>query len=410
LRNGTLCMVSILTTLGFLIWASISLIINTIENKKPSLNIHFITITVNLIKKRQNLFQKILFIDKVQSDEVDFIVVGQGLSGSVLVNEMLQRKLRFIVIENFHKNTASHAAIGMHNPLIIKRLRKSWMARQLISESKKFYASCQKMLGQDYRRDLRIFRPFDSSFEQNTWREKALLPAWEEYISIEDIEIKSERMAAGEVHLGGWLDIPKFIEASEKLLSKEGKLIMKKFEFTQLKINNENVLYENIKAKHIIFCEGYKMYENPFFDHLPMQMVKGEILIVEDRGLDIDFAIKGAFYIVPIGNHKYKVGATFEWEKFDESVSTKARDELLQAVQKYFTQQHKIVGQIGGVRPTVKDRRPLVGTHKEHPRVHILNGMGTRGVILAPFFSKQLIDHIIHQKEIMAEAAISRFN
>jgi glycine/D-amino acid oxidase-like deaminating enzyme len=41
-----------------------------------------------------------------------------------------------------------------------------------------------------------------------------------------------------------------------------------------------------------------------------------------------------------------------------------------------------------GVRPTVKDRRPLVGTHAEYSAIHILNGLGTRGVMLGPSMAK----------------------
>ena len=48
-----------------------------------------------------------------------------------------------------------------------------------------------------------------------------------------------------------------------------------------------------------------------------------------------------------------------------------------------------------GVRPTVKDRRPLVGTHSGLNSIHILNGLGTRGVMLGPYLANQLFQQIL---------------
>nr|MBX2815191.1 FAD-dependent oxidoreductase [Saprospiraceae bacterium] len=44
-----------------------------------------------------------------------------------------------------------------------------------------------------------------------------------------------------------------------------------------------------------------------------------------------------------------------------------------------------------GVRPTTPDRRPFLGQSSDQPGLFILNGLGTKGLSLAPYLSKVLI-------------------
>ena len=65
--------------------------------------------------------------------------------------------------------------------------------------------------------------------------------------------------------------------------------------------------------------------------------------------------------------------------------------------------------QIAGVRPTVYDRRPVMGEHPNHKGIFIFNGLGTKGYLMAPLLSEEMADFIISRKELHREVKLSRF-
>jgi glycine/D-amino acid oxidase-like deaminating enzyme len=70
---------------------------------------------------------------------------------------------------------------------------------------------------------------------------------------------------------------------------------------------------------------------------------------------------------------------------------------------------YEIVDQNWGIRPTTPDRRPLLGSHPTYENRVILNGFGTKGVSLAPFFSGQLAAWLEGESEITPEVNIRRY-
>lgn len=47
---------------------------------------------------------------------------------------------------------------------------------------------------------------------------------------------------------------------------------------------------------------------------------------------------------------------------------------------------YNVVEHKAGVRPSVSDRRPVLGPCKDYEQLVVFNGLGTKGVSLAPFF------------------------
>jgi glycine oxidase len=83
--------------------------------------------------------------------------------------------------------------------------------------------------------------------------------------------------------------------------------------------------------------------------------------------------------------------------------------ELIERIKEIITCDFEIMEHFAGVRPTVKDRRPLVGTHADYNSVHILNGLGTRGVMLGPAMAIALFDYIENEIPLEKEIDINRF-
>ena len=116
---------------------------------------------------------------------------------------------------------------------------------------------------------------------------------------------------------------------------------------------------------------------------------------------------KGVF-ILPEGNQQFRVGATYVWDKINEEITVEGKTELLQKLEKLIQTPYHVVEQKAGIRPSTKDRRPILGKHTELPQLAILNGMGTKAVLLAPYFAKQLFEHLYLGIKIHPEVDINR--
>ena len=166
------------------------------------------------------------------------------------------------------------------------------------------------------------------------------------------------------------------------------------------------VTYNNLKASKIIFCEGFGVKQNPYFNHLPLEEVKGEIITIHAPKLEIDFLLKSTLFVLPLGNNRYKVGATFNHKDKTSIPSIEGKDELVEKLKKVITVPYTIVSQSAGIRPAVKDRKPLVGTNVSYKQLSVLNGLGTRGVMIAPTVAKNLFQHIEFGTELDPEIDI----
>ena len=152
------------------------------------------------------------------------------------------------------------------------------------------------------------------------------------------------------------------------------------------------------------------MKENPYFNDLPLVGNKGSYIIVECEDLQLTRALKSHFFLIPLGNNQYKFGATYEnhFKDVDHDIAAKAQ--LIDELEKLISVPYKMISQQTGVRPTVIDRRPLVGQHSKHKQLFVCNGMGTRGVIIAPTAAKCLIDLLVNNEPIPSEIDITRFD
>jgi glycine/D-amino acid oxidase-like deaminating enzyme len=164
------------------------------------------------------------------------------------------------------------------------------------------------------------------------------------------------------------------------------------------------------KARHIVFAEGFGMHANPFFKHLPLDGTKGELFIIRAPDLDLDVIINTSVFILPLGNDLFKVGATYNWEDKSNTLTEEGKQELVERIKEIISCDFEIVKHFAGVRPTVKDRRPLIGTHTKYKNIHILNGLGTRGVMLAPALALDLYASIEEGKPLEKAVDIKRYN
>ena len=345
---------------------------------------------------------------------LDYIIVGQGLAGTIFALTLLKHNKSFMVIDEPSLSNASRIAAGLYNPVVFKRLVKSWMADELIPFMDKFYADAEQLLNKKFYFKKQIVKPFAEEQEKVLWIKKtdeAIGHYLSKDISPDYLNDKIHNpLGSAEVLHAGNLNTTIFLEAARNYFAQHHQLLEEKFDYDQLVVSEKNVVYKTVTAKKIIFCEGYKALKNPYFSWLPFKLTKGEIITVSIPLLnELDKVINKGVFILPLGNHLFKVGATYEWADLADVPTNKGKAYLIDKLKKILKVPFEIVDHQAGIRPTVNDRRPLVGIHPQHPALGVFNGMGTKGVMLAPYFADRFFDFLEHEIPMNKEVDIIRF-
>ncbi|RYJ42010.1 NAD(P)/FAD-dependent oxidoreductase [Flavobacterium beibuense] len=342
----------------------------------------------------------------------DYIIVGAGIAGVSFAETAFLNGKSFTVISDKSQNS-SYVAAGLYNPVILKRFSMPLDAKEHLEFIRPFYKNIEERLNVKFDISLPIYRKFVSAEEQNNWFEATDKPALSAFLSTSVVHTKyfgiDSPFGYGKVLHTGYVDTDVFLDSYHKYLDSDNHLIKDTFNHADLQINTDFVEYKGLKARHIVFCEGFGLHANPYFMNLPLDGTKGELLVVKAPDLKLDVAINASIFILPIGNDTYRVGATYEWYDKTANPTEAGRKELIEKLDELISCNYQILEHLAGIRPTVKDRKPLIGTHEIYKRVHLLNGLGTRGVMLGPPMAKALFDSIENNVAIDKSVSLHRF-
>jgi len=345
---------------------------------------------------------------------LDYIIVGFGLAGMSLSEQLRKKSKSFVVITQEDKSS-SVVAGGMYNPVILKRFTSPWDAISQLEYAIPFYNKMQARLNVQVVSPLPVLRVFTAVEEQNNWLIASDKPNLAPFLSPKFIKNDNTAIYAdnnfGVVNKAGRLQVAKLLRAYKQELLNTKSYLKEAFLHSDLEIMDDHFVYHGVKAKHIVFSEGYGMKENPYFKYLPLNGTKGEVLIIKSVNLKLDSIVKAGVFIIPLEEQDcYLVGATYHWTDKSWEATEEAKIELRNKLNLLINCDYTIIDQLAGIRPTVKDRRPLVGRHPMHKNMYVLNGMGTRGVMVAPIVSSQLYNYIENGDELASEIDIQRFN
>lgn len=342
----------------------------------------------------------------------DYLIVGSGLAGIAFAETALSNGKTVKVIDDFSQNS-SEVAGGMYNPVILKRFTASWKAKEFLDYAAEFYKNLEDKLQLDFDYKLPVYRKFHSVEEQNTWFEASDKPSLSMFLSDRITNNHyygiNSQYGFGEVFFTGYIDTQKLLNAYRNRLKESGCFSNETFGYNRLQHHEDYVLYNNEKFSRIVFAEGFGLLQNPYFNRLPLDGTKGELLVIKAPGLKVDAIIKSKVFILPLGNDYFKVGATYDWVNKTPEPTEAGKQELLTSLKELISVDFEVVEHLAGIRPTVKDRRPMVGVHPKYSRMFVLNGLGTRGVVLGPSMAKTLYDSIENQMPLDPLIDIKRY-
>tara|TARA_B110000238_G_scaffold200883_1_gene252955 strand:- start:11866 stop:12918 length:1053 start_codon:yes stop_codon:yes gene_type:complete len=343
-------------------------------------------------------------------NNIDFIIVGQGLAGTLLAHDLIDAKKNILIIDKKLKASASKVAAGLINPVGMKRCIPSFMSDVYLPKALNTYRSLEKKLKVSFLDLKPIVRLFSNLDVKRDWEIKYSNENMDKYISSfnnsDKFSFLKDSFGSANVEPAGHLDVNLFLDKSREYFKLNNLLINEIFNFDFFDENN--ISYKSITAKKIIFCEGFRLRENPFFKYLPITPTKGEVIKIRvPSKKNFGRIISKGIYILPLGDYIYLVGATYNRIDFTDALTEQGQAFLKTKINEVLNVDYEIVSSVAGVRPTTKDRRPLLGLHPKHPSIAVFNGLGTRGVLQGPSLSNELCDFLIRSK---SENSISKFN
>jgi glycine/D-amino acid oxidase-like deaminating enzyme len=345
----------------------------------------------------------------------EYIIIGQGISGTWLSYYLQKANKSFLVIDNNQHNSASRVAAGIINPVTGRRIVKTWMIDELLSHLIPAYEKIGNELGITgiTQKNVIDFHPtpqmkiaFDERLKEDetNLRKPTDENIYRNYFNYE--------FGFGEVNPCYVINLQEILSGWRKKLETAGNLLNEDFNLAELKLSDNSIQYKNIIAEKIIFCDGQASATNTFFKNLPFSLNKGEALIIESTEIPSTHVFKKGMMLTPLqgmGANLFWIGSNYLWDFADDQPTPAFKQQTEALLKNWLKVPYKIVDHKAAVRPANIERRPFVGFHPVYKNVGILNGMGTKGCSLAPYFAKQLTEHLVNKTEISTEANITRF-
>lgn len=324
-----------------------------------------------------------------------------------LAMHLIERGQAVSIIDS-GENHSSAVAAGLINPVVFRRMAKSWRVDDFLPYALDFYKKLENATGITVFNPIRIRRLFSHQQERDFWLRYQNDPGYMDYLeplnSDDDAYHKAiNQYGTGRVKGGGICHPEAFMQAGNQLLS--ATAIYLKGEFYHEQLNHTT--YQGVRYTDIVFCEGYRLVDNPWFKQLPLIQTKGEMLIIQ-ADLPRDESLNRKCFILPQADQTFRVGSTYMWHTADLNPSERGKDMILENLAYVTNQEIEIIDQQVGIRPTTHDRRPFIGSHPEIKSYHLFNGMGTKGYLNAPLLAKEFVGHLLDGIALDSEVSINR--
>ncbi len=345
---------------------------------------------------------------------LDYLIVGQGLAGSLLAWELMQRGCRVEVVDNQAEN-ASKVAAGLINPVTGMRWVKQPNIEALLPTAKQYYQRLEHFFKQDFYVERPMLRLLRSEKEKLKYQQRLNTDGYSDFLAAEIEQAPSEIQAdLGVVRQKqtAYVLIPTLLACLRDYFQQQACYHAEEFDYEGLVYEDNQVCWQNRTFQKVIFCEGYRGVDNPWFKYLPFQLAKGEILSLSSAKPIVAEMLNYGRWFIPLNSYQCRIGATFEHECLNTDSTVAAKDDLLAGLLKVMpdAEHFSLDKQQANIRPTTLDKAPFIGCHPNYVHYGIFNGFGAKGSLYVPFYSQQFADYLLESKPLDALVDCQRYD
>jgi glycine/D-amino acid oxidase-like deaminating enzyme len=325
----------------------------------------------------------------------DYLIIGQGLAGTMVADQLLRRGRRVMVVDDGHLESSSMVAAGNVNPVSGRRFTLSHRYQESAPAAIEAYERLSRELGFPFIERRPVVRVFRGIEEVRTWEARAEDPCfarlvWERVDRLPQGDAVRAPHGALVIRDAFQVRLPELLRRFRERLEVGGQLMEQPFRDSDLVVSADRVGWGGVEAGRAIFCEGARIRENPLWSSVRLRPAKGEMVRVRIPGLESGWVLQCGIHVIPIGEDRFWVGATVDWEDLQPAPSTAGRATLTRQLERLITLPHEVFDHDAAVRPSTVNRTPILGFHPDTDRLAVLNGLGAKGALWAPACAAQL--------------------
>jgi glycine oxidase len=316
----------------------------------------------------------------------DFAIIGGGLAGTTIAWRLWEAGASFVLVDARDLGSSSRVAAGLLTPITGQRPTLSWRWDELSEVAFQFYRDVESQSQMRFFYPRPMVRVFDSIKERKEFESRfPEIAICEKLLATDTFETP---FGAAEVPGAARLDVRAYLDASHRFFEQHDAMMYHRVEIDEL-------IHSKLNVRHVIFCQGYQ--QNALFHMVRFAASQGEILTlripenVEHRTIN-----RMGKWLTHIRDDIYRAGSTYDRSRLDGLPTQAGRDAILSALSRTLRLPVEVVDHQAGVRPIIHVSKPIVAVHPTNPCWSFFNGLGSKGSVSAPFFSQQLVDHLLH--------------
>jgi glycine oxidase len=335
----------------------------------------------------------------------DILIVGQGLAGCMLALELRKREMDFLVMAPSGGRPASLVAAGLYFPLMSRKPAIDKAFRTCYPVMGNAYQEAEAFLGISLLHEIPSIKLFPPA-ELEQWRafqhgpDGSVIKAIADHAVIPGIK-PGWSMAV--IRPSGYVDLSALVLACRAWLIRRNRFIDHQLDYSGVTFSGKHVRAnisgkDFVEARQLVFCEGASGATSPWFGLMGLTPNKGELIDIAVDGLPEKSILRCSLNLLPLGNGKFRAGATYTRNPVNNIPSRKGLDELTSKLREFVNLPFRIVAHRAGLRPASRNRKPLAGSHPEFPALSVFNGLGSKGVLQAPYHAWILADQLASGK------------
>ena len=348
--------------------------------------------------------------------DIDYLIVGQGLAGSILAWKLSLAGAKIAIVDNAHHQASSKVAAGLVNPITGKRLVLASDTRNCLEAALNTYQELADSFNTSFFHPVIMLRLLQDEQQKDYLDRRQSNPDYQGLLDKFNIPDKQSPLAnehgSFEQKQTGFLNIPHLLERLKNYFIEQAVYSQDQLNYDDLKVDKDYIRWQAFRIKNIIFCEGHQATHNPWFEWLPFQLAKGEILTVKSSEIKTSNIINRSSWLIPVEEHIYRTGANSEWDFKDDQPTAEGREKVEQNLKTLFKQpvDYQVMAHQAGIRPATRDKQPFIGKHPTKSNLFIFNGFGAKGSMTIPYYAECFTNHLIDNQPLPEQVDIKRLN